>query len=283
MNKPILSFVEIMVTQACNISCHGCTNYSDLSHAGYLTWEQGKKQIEPWLDRVEILDFGILGGEPLINPDIRNWIVGLRELLPNAQIRFTTNGLLLEKHYDVVQLLSDIGNSVFKITMHTNTTSVEKIIEKISAEYDWELVTEHGINRMKTKNNFRFQVNRPKVFIKSYVGTYPDIKPHHNNPVESFAICNQQMCPLMYNGKIYKCSTSGLLEDTLRRFNNPNFDLWRNYIPQGLLPTCSDDDLHIFLDDFGNPNAICGQCPSNKDTSSHVNHLTHVTMKKNWI
>jgi len=204
MNKPILSFVEIMVTQACNISCHGCTNYSDLPHAGYLTWEQGKKQIEPWLDRVEILDFGILGGEPLINPDIRNWIVGLRELLPNAQIRFTTNGLLLEKHYDVVQLLSDIGNSVFKITMHTNTTSVEKIIEKISAEYDWELVTEHGINRMKTKNNFRFQVNRPKVFIKSYVGTYPDIKPHHNNPVESFAICNQQMCPLMYNGKIYK-------------------------------------------------------------------------------
>ena len=43
--KPVLPFVEIMITQACNISCTGCTNYSDLVHKGYLTWEQGQAEI----------------------------------------------------------------------------------------------------------------------------------------------------------------------------------------------------------------------------------------------
>lgn len=28
--KPLLSFLKTMVTQACNLSCQGCTNYSDL-------------------------------------------------------------------------------------------------------------------------------------------------------------------------------------------------------------------------------------------------------------
>jgi len=280
MSKPVLPFVEMMVTQACNISCLGCTNYSDLTHSGYLTWQQGKQQIEPWLDRVEILDFGILGGEPLINPDIRNWITGLRKLLPNAQIRFTTNGILLEKHYDIVTLLADIGNSVFKITVHVDNPTVSTMIEKILAEYHWESVTEHGINRFKTKNNFRFQINRPTVFTKSYRGTYIDMKPYHSNPVDSFAICNQQTCPLLYNGLLYKCSTAGLLADTLTRFRSPNIEEWKYYIPSGISPKCDHDILAEFLYNFGKPHKICGQCPTKHDTQSYIVHLDNVNKKK---
>ena len=110
--KLVLPFVETMITQACNISCEGCTNYSDLVHNGYQTWEQGRAELEPWLERLDIPDFGIIGGEPLMNPGVRRWITGVRDLLPRSQLRFTTNALLLERNFDIVDLLAGVGNCV---------------------------------------------------------------------------------------------------------------------------------------------------------------------------
>lgn len=280
MIKPILPFVEIMVTQTCNLSCTGCTNYSDLAHRGYLTWNEGKEQLEPWLLRVDIPDFGILGGEPLMNPDIRNWIIGLRELMPNSQIRFTTNGLLLERNFDIVDLLADIGNCVFKIAVHEQNQNLENVIERVFNHFSWEPVVEYGVSRYRTKNNMRFHVRRPEYFYKTFQGSYKDMSPHNNNPIDAFNICCQQTCPLIYNGKIYKCSTSGLLKDTLNRFNNPNIEQWQSYLLNGISHDCPDSELSNFLDNFGKPHSICQMCPTKQDTESVLTHLDYVSRKK---
>lgn len=278
--KPVLPFVEIMVTQACNLSCHGCTNYSDIAHKGYLTWDQGRQEIEPWLERVTIPDFGILGGEPLMNPDIRSWIQGLREIMPDSQIRFTTNGLLLAQNFDIVDLLHDIGNVVFKIAVHEHNQELENTIQKVLDKFDWQEVVEFGVTRLKTSNNFRYHIRRPDMFYKTFKGTYHNMQPHNSNPAEAFAICCQQTCPLLYNGKLYKCSTNGLLADTLSKFNNPNFEEWGPYLLDGLSSTCDDKQLDHFLRNFGNPHAVCRSCPTLKDTGSAIIHLDNVSRKK---
>ena len=131
-----LPFLETMITQVCNLSCHGCTNYSDLSHKGYVTWEAGRQQLLPWLEKISIDDFGIMGGEPLINPEVSKWLLGVRNLLPASQIRFTTNGELLHKHFEILNLSHDIGNVVFKITVHRNSSELEEIIKKIFKTYN---------------------------------------------------------------------------------------------------------------------------------------------------
>jgi organic radical activating enzyme len=280
MSKPILPFVEIMVTQSCNLSCHGCTNYSDIAHKGYLTWEQGRREIEPWLERVIIPDFGILGGEPLMNPDIRNWIRGLREILPNSQIRFTTNGILLAQNFDIVDLLHEIENVVFKIAVHEHNTELEGTIQQVLDKFEWQEVVEFGVKRFKTTNNFRYHIRRPDVFYKTFVGPYQDMRPHDSNPADAFDICCQQTCPLLYNGKLYKCSTNGLLADTLSKFNNPNYTDWEPYLIDGLLPTCNNEQLEQFLNNFGKPHAVCRSCPTLKDTASSIIHLENVSRKK---
>ena len=43
--KPTLPFLETMITQVCNLSCEGCTNYSDLEHKGYVKWKDGKRDL----------------------------------------------------------------------------------------------------------------------------------------------------------------------------------------------------------------------------------------------
>lgn len=260
--KLTLPFLETMITQACNLSCAGCTNYSDLTHSGYVTWNEGRQQLLAWLERIDILDFGIIGGEPLINPQCREWLVGLRELLPNAQIRFTTNGLLLHKNKDIIDLMHKLGNVSFKITVHESTTDLEQLIQQIFDQYQWQPVTEYGINRWITTNNFRFHVKRPDKFIKTYRNTYADMEPWHSDPALAFDNCIQKTCPLLHNGSIYKCSTAGLLYDTLARFNFPNLTQWQPYIPGALLSTCTNQELAEFIDNFGQPNAICGQCPT---------------------
>jgi organic radical activating enzyme len=279
MIKPVLPFAEIMVTQACNLSCHGCTNYSDLVHKGYLTWQQGREQIAPWLERLDIPDFGIIGGEPMLNPEIQQWLIGIRELLPKSQIRFTTNGLLL-KNMDVIRLCHDIGNVVFKITKHLDSPEIDSIIDEINSNFEWETVTEFGITRQKTSNNLRLQINQPKTFLKTYLGNYKTMRPHNSVPEESFAICCQRTCPLIYNGKLYKCSTTGLLEDTLKRFGHLDDENWKPFLTSGLSPDCSDAELKEFIDNFEKPHKTCGQCPTIKDAESHVIHYNNISKRK---
>jgi len=277
--KLVLPFLETMATQVCNLSCAGCTNYSDLTHSGYVRWVDMKQQLESWLAVIDIPDFGIMGGEPLVNPEIRQWLHGVRELMPASQIRFTTNGLLLDKYFDVVDLAHDIGNIVFKITVHQDTAELENTIDRIFKRYAWEPVTEYGIRRWVGANGVRFQVNRPEVFLKTYQGTYADMRPWANNPADSFDSCIQQTCPLLHQGRIYKCSTQGLLKETLEKFNNPNLDSWQPYLVDGIGPDSDGTVIKSFIDNFAKPHSMCSMCPSSNDAEAKLVHKINVKRK----
>ena len=278
--KPTLPFLETMITQVCNLSCVGCTNYSDLYHKGYVTWSEGKKQLEEWLEIVNIPDFGIMGGEPLINPQVNKWLVGVRELMPNTQIRFTTNGLLMHKHKDIIKLVHELGNVVFKITVHTpENISLKHTIDSIFNDFEWVEVTEFGIKRWKTSNNLRLQINYPTTFTKTFNGDYTNMSPFNSDPHKAFSACIQQTCPLLYKGKIYKCSTAGLLKDTLA-LNNINNNIWNQFIDNGISTSSDIDNINKFIENFGKPNRLCKQCPTNNDKSVIIAHNTNtVTFK----
>lgn len=273
-----LPFLETMVTQNCNLSCHGCTNYSDLKHSGYVTWEQGQQWIRPWIERLDIPDFGIMGGEPLLNPEIESWLLGVRQLLPKSQIRFTTNGLLLNRWPNLFKLIMDIGNCVFKVSVHVQCDQLDQQLETLFANHTWQPVVEHGIERWITTNNVRLQINRPRFFIKTYRNRYHDMMPYHSVPSEAFSKCVQQTCPLLWQGKIYKCSTAGLLGSTLERLHWPNFDQWQPLIDTGLSPDCDEHRLVDFVNNFGKPHAQCAQCPSGD--SGILDHARNVAVKK---
>jgi len=274
-----VEYVESMIIRPCNLSCQGCTTFSDLKWTGYTTWQEGKSQIQPWLSRLKFQGWGVMGGEPLMNPDLKNWIHGIRDLMPETQIRVVTNGLLLEKNLWLVDLLHEIGNSTFKISVHVNDSVVQEQIEKIKKRFAWNPVTEFGIDRWITGNEFRFQIAEPKQFVKTFVGSYENMSPHNSLPSEAFSMCVQQRCPMIYNGLLYKCGTAGLTPDLLTRFNYPNRAQWEPFLNQGLAPDCSDQDLQKFVNNFGLPHSICRQCPSQKDTKSILNHLSTVSKK----
>jgi organic radical activating enzyme len=261
MTLPTLPFVEIMITQACNLSCQGCTNYSDIPQRGYVTWSQGQEWFNQWRQRLTLPDIGIMGGEPLINPEWREWLRGLREMFPDSQLRFTTNGLLLAKHPDIMDMMFDIGNVVFKITVHVQNTELHDWIQSCFDQHDWQLVSEFGINRWRGRNQVRFQLNQPQRFNRPFRGSYEDMQPWNSDPYDAFAQCIQQTCPLLYQGRIYKCSTTALLADTLQRFGRPNWPQWQPYLTTGIGHNDDDKIVNTFLNNFGKPESVCAQCP----------------------
>jgi organic radical activating enzyme len=279
MTKPSLEFLEIMLTSACNLSCHGCTTFSDLKHQGYVPWSQGKSWLEAWIPRLDIQAVGIIGGEPLMNPHIRDYIQGIRDLLPNAQIRMVTNGLLLNKHFDIVDLLDSVGNAVLKISHHVDDSGLNSTIDQIMQYKPWTPVTEFGINRFVSPSGLRFQIARPIQFVKTFKNEYENMMPHNNNPARAFEICVQKRCPMLLDGKIWKCGTLALTPRILQRMGSPNIDSWLPYIDPGLPADCDEKELQEFVDNFGKPNRACAQCPSTDDVESLIDHRSTVIFK----
>lgn len=279
--KPTLPFLEIMATQTCNFSCQGCSNYSDVPHKGFLTWQDAHDQILPWLERLNIADFGIIGGEPLLVPDIITWIYGARQLLPDSQIRFTTNGSLLYKFPDIMRVFLDIGNCVFKISRHHHDPRVDDIIQDIRQNYEWVPVVEHGITRWTVGDRVRLQINRPETFVKIYRGpNYHHMRPYHSQPEEAFAYCCQKDCPLLYQGRIYKCSSNGLLADLLEKFNPVTREEWDQYLDPGIGHDCTAEELDSFLSHFGRPYRTCSMCPTALDQESKIPHWNKISFSK---
>jgi len=187
---------------------------------------------------------------------------------------------LLDRHWDVVDLLHSLGNSTLKISQHITTAELSETIQRIHDSYDWQPVHEFGIDRWLTTNQFRFQIAQPKTFFKTFRNDYTNMAPHNNTPAEAFDLCVQKRCPLLYNGKLYKCGTVGLTPELLDRYNRPNWTQWQPYITPGLDSTCSDSELEQFVNNFGKPHRLCQQCPSSKDSASLVDHSRTVVLKK---
>lgn len=278
MYRPVLPFVEIMITQACNLSCQGCTNYSDLRHTGYVSWQQGQLWFQAWKQRLDMPDIGVMGGEPLINPEWREWLQGLRAMFPTSQLRFTTNGLLLHRHSDIMDFMDSIGNIVFKITVHVQDNGLENHIRHIKTQRDWQTVNEHGITRLRNQHGVRLQINRPRHFVRPFRNNYQDMAPWQSDPTAAFNQCIQQTCPLMYRGRIYKCSTSALLLDTLERFDRPNWQAWQPFIVSGIGPDDDAKQIGAFVSGFGQAEAICAQCPDH--SASQLDHWHTVSLKR---
>jgi len=276
-----LPFLEVMVLRSCNLSCKGCTTFSDLKHQGdYGQWSQTKEWLEQWNQRLNIEAIGFMGGEPLIHPHINEWIIGARQILPTAQIRFVTNGLLLEKNLEIIDTLYELGNSVLKISVHVEDDRINRMIKYIMNRFEWKPVTEFHINRWSTNNEFKFQINRPERFYQTFKGTYSDMKPHDNNPADAFnQLCVQKKCPLLFEGKLYKCGTAGLTPHILKKFNNPNIELWEPYTNTGLDLNCDNEELEKFIKNFGKPHSICRQCPVETDKESIIDHSNNVVYK----
>lgn len=133
MDRLYLPRAEFYITNVCNLNCTGCNSLSNFNFSGGVqTWDTYKDVYAKWAKKITFDAIGIIGGEPLANPDYINWVIGLRGLWPDAVIGIATNGLLLKKSnkelYDVCKDY-DISLSVSLHNEHTADAIKESVLE----------------------------------------------------------------------------------------------------------------------------------------------------------
>jgi organic radical activating enzyme len=90
----LLDKVEFYITNVCNLNCDQCNRFNDYKFAGWQRWGEYEDIHQRWAKLVDIKHLVILGGEPLLNPSINEWITGLSNIW-RRPIQILTNGTRL--------------------------------------------------------------------------------------------------------------------------------------------------------------------------------------------
>ncbi len=130
VNKPRLDYFEYHVSYHCNLKCKGCGYYSNIAPKEFGNFDNYKKDIH----RLKELFWGVktirlMGGEPLLNPNLLDFCRVTRENFPDADIRVVTNGLLIPSIN--VEILAAMKESYigFDITQYPPTSELKEKIE----------------------------------------------------------------------------------------------------------------------------------------------------------
>ena len=94
--KPVLSFLEVHLTDHCNMNCSGCAHFcplADVFFANIEQYDRDMKQLSRLLSNIRMIQ--LIGGEPLLHPNVSMFLDSTRRWFPKANIQLFTNGILL--------------------------------------------------------------------------------------------------------------------------------------------------------------------------------------------
>lgn len=130
-SKPRLDYLEIEISNKCNLNCRGCSEFSNLvCENNQVDLNAFKRDLEKLKDYFwGIGKIRLLGGEPLTNPDYLDFVKAARDVYPDSDLRLVTNGLLipmLEKdEMDEIKR----NNCTFDISNYPPTQKILKTIK----------------------------------------------------------------------------------------------------------------------------------------------------------
>jgi len=100
-----LDRVEFYITNVCNYSCKYCNRFNNYHFTGHQYWKDYANVYLEWSKFIDFNYISILGGEPLLNPSINQWITNIRKLWSKSTIEIVTNGSRLNKVNDLYKTI----------------------------------------------------------------------------------------------------------------------------------------------------------------------------------
>ena len=195
--------IEVNIVKHCNLNCKGCDHFSPVSEPDFMpldVFEKDMKELNRLFGQIEG-EFRILGGEPLLNPEIDKFIETTRNNLPKATIFVSTNGILLKKmsdtFYDTCKK-ADVGIEVTKYPIKMDYDELGDWIRQKGLRYSYIGASESG------RELWHFPL---------------DVE-GRQKPAENFKGCrNANFCWTLEEGKLYTCSIAPNLKVFEKRFH----------------------------------------------------------------
>ena len=195
----ILEYLEIAVTEICNLNCKACSHFSPLAEPDdQLTFVEFQDDINRMQELFPtIYTIRLLGGEPLLHYDVFEMARYTRKLYPQSRITIVTNGLLIPSIDDRNMLLMVTNKIEFDISLYPPTRAKRDEIERICSEY--------GVKCRYTDPIEKFRIRFDPT--------------GRNDGSESYRNCSiGKTCTYLYKGMLSGCPAPNVVHLYNRRF-----------------------------------------------------------------
>ena len=240
--KNTLDF-EINIADHCNLNCQCCNHFSPIASETFVNLDILEKDLER-INELYGKSVGhvmLLGGEPLLHPQINEVLKITRKFLPNAKLNLATNGLLLPKMDDEFWRL-----------MKEFDISLDATVYPIKFSYDeWEeKAKNYGV---KTNFSHTSLSGRAEEIKTTYLMPIKDKATF--NPYQTYAKCaHANTCVVLREGRMYTCSFAA------------NVHHYNSYFNKNI-PESEEVSIDIYengrkeIDEFLKlPNKMCAHC-----------------------
>jgi organic radical activating enzyme len=201
--------VSISITDVCNLTCSECFSFNNLKLKGHQDWNQQKDLFQQFSKDINFTELEILGGEPLLHPDLESWVFGIRQLWPDSKLFVTTNGTRLLTTKNLYSLLQN-NQVILNISLHGYNN--QEITDSIMDFLQHPINTSTGlvddgatlVIKYLDTNGVKIQLVNDQKFIKQ--NNFIENKFYHSNPKKAHQVCSMKHCHVFYNAKLHKCN-----------------------------------------------------------------------------
>ena len=113
-----IPYLEMPITHLCSLHCDGCSAYSNYNLKRTVPLTEARQWLKQWSVRIAPAHFRILGGEPLLHPNLPEILLSARQFWPATHIQVCTNGLNLDRHPTLPFLLA-LPNMSLSLSVHS--------------------------------------------------------------------------------------------------------------------------------------------------------------------
>jgi hypothetical protein len=243
---------DVHLADHCNLNCKGCEHFSPLSPQKFIDIKKYEHDCKRLADLTggNIGDIALLGGEPLLHPNICDIIRITRSHFTNGLVRIITNGTLLLKQSDDFYDCCRINDITIVITIYPVRLDYEAIMN---------MAEKHGVKMQfwgDVKNASNSRRKLPIDYVgKSWRKLSIDIK-GKQNPERSNALCYaSNYCFQLVEGKLYKCWRIAYI-----KYFNDFFDKSLKITESDYIDIYKENDIDIILEKLHRPARFCRYC-----------------------
>jgi len=96
--NPHLHRIVVHLTDHCNLNCRGCTHFSNIAKPAFADVDQFEREFEQLARTFSgITEIYLLGGEPLLHPEVARFLPIARRAFPESRINLMSNGILVPR------------------------------------------------------------------------------------------------------------------------------------------------------------------------------------------
>ena len=126
--------IEFYITNVCNLTCNRCNRFNNHNFKGWQKWSDYEQIYRSWRKFIDIDQIIILGGEPLLNPTIIDWIQGLNDIW-HKNVQILSNGLHINHVRGLKQALQNFDGT-FGHPYHKNLSEGKTRIWSVTPDHE---------------------------------------------------------------------------------------------------------------------------------------------------